>query len=180
MAQEIAYRWAYRVFAAVSLIVLASGLLLVFFYRPSGETEIFQLEEGFNPAVFLQSTHQSTTWIWFALLAAIVILEFAKRTVGSGVLLSVTLGVAIGVTFTGFLLPWDQLALNAVTVGTDIEGFAPVVGPGNDVQFVLLDGAEVSVSTFRLWFFVHISLGVLVLLPAVFVYRRGSNRAGSQ
>jgi quinol-cytochrome oxidoreductase complex cytochrome b subunit len=41
-------------------------------------------------------------------------------------------------SFTGYLLPWDQLALWAVTVGTNMMGFTPVFG--NQVQFVLLGG----------------------------------------
>ena len=162
MTQEAIYRWTYRSFAVVSLIVVVSGVLLVFFYRPTA---------GASDNV-LQSLHLVTTWAWLAMLVAIVALEFGRRSVVSAGALLVNLGIVAGVAFTGYLLPWDQLALNAITVGTDIEGFTPVVGRGNDVQFILIDGNEVSVSTFRLWFFAHIGLGVLVLLPAVFVYRR--------
>ncbi len=39
-------------------------------------------------------------------------------------------------SFTGYLLPWDQLALWAVTVGTNMMGYTPVFG--NEVRFVLL------------------------------------------
>jgi quinol-cytochrome oxidoreductase complex cytochrome b subunit len=44
-------------------------------------------------------------------------------------------------SFTGYLLPWDQLALWAVTVGTNMMGFTPVFG--DQVQFVLLGGVEI-------------------------------------
>jgi quinol-cytochrome oxidoreductase complex cytochrome b subunit len=36
--------------------------------------------------------------------------------------------VTLGLSFTGYLLPWDQLAFWAITVGTSIAGYAPVVG----------------------------------------------------
>ena len=42
-------------------------------------------------------------------------------------------------SFTGYLLPWDQLALWAVTVGTNMIGYTPVFG--SQVRFVLLGGA---------------------------------------
>ena len=36
--------------------------------------------------------------------------------------------LTLGASFTGYLLPWDQLAFWAITVGTAIAGYAPVVG----------------------------------------------------
>ena len=36
--------------------------------------------------------------------------------------------LTLGLSFTGYLLPWDQLAFWAITVGTNIAGYAPVLG----------------------------------------------------
>ena len=44
-------------------------------------------------------------------------------------------------SFTGYLLPWDQLSLWAVTVGTNMAGYTPVFG--NQVRFVLLGGNDI-------------------------------------
>ena len=44
-------------------------------------------------------------------------------------------------SFTGYLLPWDQLAIWAITVGMNMVGSAPVAG--RDTRFVLLGGFEV-------------------------------------
>ena len=44
-------------------------------------------------------------------------------------------------SFTGYLLPWDQLALWAITVGSNIAGSAPVLG--TQTRLVLLGGFEV-------------------------------------
>src|SRR3712207_9144571 len=57
------------------------------------------------------------------------------------VLLLLTLLLA----FTGYLLPWDQLAIWAVQVGTSMAGFTPVFG--QQVQFVLLGGVEIGPET---------------------------------
>jgi len=51
-------------------------------------------------------------------------------------------------SFTGYLLPWDQLAFWAITVGTSIAKQAPLVGP--TIQFILLGGHEIGPQTFIL------------------------------
>ena len=48
-------------------------------------------------------------------------------------------------SFTGYLLPWDQLALWAVTVGTNMGGYSPVLG--DQVRFALLGSAEIGTET---------------------------------
>ena len=55
----------------------------------------------------------------------------------------ILLTLTLLLSFTGYLLPWDQLALWAVTVGTNMIGYTPVFG--RDVRFVLLGGAEIGV-----------------------------------
>ena len=52
-----------------------------------------------------------------------------------------TLLLTLLLSFTGYLLPWDQLALWAVAVGTNMMGYTPVFG--KEVRFVLLGGAEI-------------------------------------
>jgi quinol-cytochrome oxidoreductase complex cytochrome b subunit len=63
-------------------------------------------------------------------------------------------------SFTGYLLPWDQLALWAVTVGTNMMGYTPVFG--NEVRFVLLGGKEIGTETLLRWYVLHV-----LLLPFV-------------
>jgi quinol-cytochrome oxidoreductase complex cytochrome b subunit len=65
-------------------------------------------------------------------------------------------------SFTGYLLPWDQLAIWAVTVGTEMMGFTPVFG--KSVQFVLLGGVEIGPNTLLRWYTLHV-----LLLPFVTV-----------
>ena len=61
----------------------------------------------------------------------------------------------------GFLLPWDQLALSAVTVGSEVRGYRVLFEP--TVRFVILGGVEISPGTIIRWFLIH----VLVLGPAL-------------
>jgi quinol-cytochrome oxidoreductase complex cytochrome b subunit len=57
-------------------------------------------------------------------------------------------------SFTGYLLPWDQLAIWAVSVGTGIAGYTPVFG--DQVKFVLLGSVEIGPTTLIRWYVLHV------------------------
>src|SRR2546430_7787281 len=77
-------------------------------------------------------------------------------------------------SFTGYLLPWDQLAIWAVTVGTNMARATPLLGhegpfgpqlglrPDNDVRFVLLGGTTVGAATLLRFYVLH-----CIFLPIV-------------
>ena len=75
---------------------------------------------------------------------------------------AVKLLLTVFLSFTGYLLPWDQLALWAVTVGTNMMGYTPVFG--QEVRFVLLGGAEIGSETLLRWYVLHV-----LFLPFVIV-----------
>jgi quinol-cytochrome oxidoreductase complex cytochrome b subunit len=66
---------------------------------------------------------------------------------------------------------WDQLALWAVTVGTNMMGYTPVFG--DQVRFVLLGGAEIGTDTLLRWYVLHVLLlpFVLVVFLAIHFWR---------
>jgi len=57
--------------------------------------------------------------------------------------------------FTGYLLPWDQLAFWAITVGTSVISYIPVIG--NALSRLLLGGPEVGAATLLKFYSLHIS-----------------------
>src|SRR2546425_974723 len=67
-------------------------------------------------------------------------------------------------SFTGYLLPWDQLALWAVTVGTNMVGATPLIGA--DVLYLLRGSLEVSGTTLLRFYVLHV---VAVPLIAAFL-----------
>jgi len=69
----------------------------------------------------------------------------------SGVLL---LLATLGMGFTGYLLPMNQRAYWATTVGTEIAGSAPLIGPF--IMRVLRGGSDLSAVTLARFFSVHI------------------------
>ncbi len=79
---------------------------------------------------------------------------------GMGMLLLV-----LGANFTGYLLPWDQLAFWAITVGTSILSYIPIIG--QPLSRLLLGGPEVGAATLLTFYSLHISfipLGILALM----------------
>ena len=56
-------------------------------------------------------------------------------------------------SFTGYLLPWDQLAYWAITVGTNIASAAPLVG--DKIRFVLLGGNQIEQNTLLRFYVLH-------------------------
>ncbi len=70
--------------------------------------------------------------------------------------------VTLLLAFTGYLLPWDQLAIWAVTVGTNMIQNSPVVG--KEAGFVLLGGSQIGAQTLVRWYTLHV-----LALPFVIV-----------
>ena len=85
----------------------------------------------------------------------------------SGVVL---LLVTIGFGFTGYLLPWDQKAYWATTVGTRIAGTPPFIG--DFILRVVRGGDELSAVTLARFFGVHVWVlpTLLLLLTAFHMY----------
>ncbi len=79
--------------------------------------------------------------------------------------------LTLGASFTGYLLPWDQLAYWAITVGTAIAGYAPVIG--NDIRFLLLGDQVVGQEALIRFYVLHVAVipTLMVLLIAVHFWR---------
>jgi quinol-cytochrome oxidoreductase complex cytochrome b subunit len=63
--------------------------------------------------------------------------------------------LVLGANFTGYLLPWDQLAFWAITVGTSILSYIPLIG--SFLTRMLLGGPEVGPATLLNFYSLHIS-----------------------
>ena len=78
--------------------------------------------------------------------------------------------VVTGFGFTGYLLPWDQKAFWATTVGTRIAGVAPVVG--DYILRITRGGEDLTAITLARFFGVHVWVlpASLLLLLAIHMY----------
>jgi len=79
--------------------------------------------------------------------------------------------VTLFMSFTGYLLPWDQLAFWAITVGSSIAGYAPLIG--QQMKFVLLGDTTVGQEALLRFYVLHVAVlpAVLVLLIAIHFWR---------
>jgi quinol-cytochrome oxidoreductase complex cytochrome b subunit len=79
--------------------------------------------------------------------------------------------LTLGLSFTGYLLPWDQLAYWAITVGTNIAGYAPVVGP--KLKYLMLGGNVVGQPALIRFYALHVMVlpTVAILLVAIHLWR---------
>ncbi len=80
--------------------------------------------------------------------------------IGVGLLL-----LTLGLSFTGYLLPWDQLAFWAITVGSNIAAYAPVLG--SRLRFLLLGGHVIGPMTLVRFYVLHcviLPLAALILV----------------
>ena len=72
----------------------------------------------------------------------------------------VLLFLTIMLSFTGYLLPWDQIAYWAITIGTNMGGYAPLFN--TPVNRLLLGGLEVGQNTLLRFYVLHIMVFPLV------------------
>jgi quinol-cytochrome oxidoreductase complex cytochrome b subunit len=157
--------------ASEFVVLAATGLFLVFQYRPEASQSWNAL--GLGPSgvhlwAIARVVHRTTSALFIATaLGAVVVVALAYWTSRTpeeprhgrrlDLLVIGLLPLALFASFTGYLLPWDQLALWAVTVGTNMSGYRPVFG--HEVKFVLMGGVEVSRETLLRWFYTHLLVG---------------------
>ena len=165
------------------ILLTITGIFLMFFYRPAAGAGA---EFAFNDMQAIMQEVQFGELVrnlhrWAAHLMVLSVFLHMARVFYHGaykpprefnwvvgvVLLLLTLLLA----FTGYLLPWDQLALWAVAVGTEMMGYTPVFG--EQVQFVLLGGVEIGPETLLRFYVLHVLLlpFVLTLFLAVHFWR---------
>ena len=150
-----------------------SGVLLMFYYVPSTDrayTDILALENNVRFGLLMRNMHR-----WMAHGMVLTVLMHMMRVFYTGaykpprefnwVVGVVLLVLTLLLSFTGYLLPWDQLAIWAITVGTNMVGSAPILGEPN--RFVLVGGFQVGQSALIRFYTLHV-IG-LPLLAAVFM-----------
>ena len=150
--------------ASLFLFVLqgVTGIFLTTYYTPSPDHAYDSITYIMNGVAFgwlIRGIHH-----WGATLMVVVVFIHLLRVfvtasfkypreltwlIGVGLLL-----LTLGMGFTGYLLPWDQRAYWATTVGTQIAGTVPLIG--EFILKALRGGAELSALTLQRFFSAHI------------------------
>lgn len=166
------------------MIQVATGILLLLYYRP-GANEAFESVQYIMTRVqfgwLVRSIHSWSANLMiftaFVHMFSVLFLRAYRKpremTWVTGMLL---LFLVMGFGFSGYLLPWNQLAYFATKVGTDIVRQVPVVG--TPIMVFLRGGEEVSGATLSRFFGFHVALlpGICTFLLGMhlfFIQRQG-------
>ncbi len=155
-------------------LLIATGALLMLAYEPSPERAYQSVVELHNETLFggfVRNLHH-----WSANILAAVVLAHLLRVLFTGGIhgprqFNWVIGLALlagilAANFTGYLLPWDQLAYWAVTICTGMLAYVP--GIGGWLQQVARGGAEIGSATLVLFYSFHTTL-----LPVMLVLGMG-------
>ena len=148
----------------VFLVLCVTGVLLMFYYVPSA-TEAYARMQDLHGAVFfgrfLRNVHR-----WAAEAMVVLAVAHMARVFLTGshkrprefnwVVGVVLLLLTLFMSFTGYLLPWDQLAYWAITVGTAIARYAPVAG--DEIRYFLLGGGDVGGEALLRFYVLHVAV----------------------
>lgn len=185
--KEIGFRYSYYL-GVISTVLLgslvASGIYLMFFYVPAPESayaDIQNIQTEVTFGQYIRNVHR-----WSAHLMVLAVAAHMARVFFRGaykkprefnwVIGVVLLVLTLLLSFTGYLLPWDQLAYWAVTVGTEMASYVPIIG--EQVQEMLLGGPMVGAATLLRFYVLHVavlpSLIVMVLMIHLWRWRKDS------
>lgn len=150
------------------LVQLATGILLLLYYRPSASEAFESVQYVMAEVPFgwlIRSIHS-----WGANLAVLVVVLhlisvfFLKAYRAPREMTWITgaflLFLMLGFGFSGYLLPWNELAFFATRVGTDVPAQIPIVGPL--LSLILRGGSDVTGATLSRFYGIHVAI-----LPAV-------------
>jgi quinol-cytochrome oxidoreductase complex cytochrome b subunit len=155
------------------LVLTITGLYLMFFYVPSVSRAYQDIQAISSSVAFgdlVRNMHR-----WGAHLMVLTVFLHMVRVFYHGaykpprefnwVVGVVLLLLTLLLSFTGYLLPWDQIAFWAITVGTQMAQYAPLLG--SESSFFLLGGIEVGQNTLLRFYVLHVI--ALPLVAAIFM-----------
>lgn len=164
------YTWGLGGLSALLMVILGlTGVVLQNNYTPAAPQaylDILEINSNVWFGELIRNIHH-----WSAnLLIVVAVLHMVRVFVtgsyrsprelnwliGAGMLL-----LTLGGNFTGYLLPWDQLAFWAITVGTSIISYVPLVGGW--LSQLILGGVEVGANTLLNFYSMHISIVPLLI-----------------
>jgi quinol-cytochrome oxidoreductase complex cytochrome b subunit len=155
------------------LLLTVTGVLLMFYYRPAVEHAYQDMKDletvvGFGMMlrnIHRYSAHGMVITVFLHMIRVFYTGAYKPPREFNWVVGVVLFTLTLLLSFTGYLLPWDQLAFWAITVGTNMVGSAP--GFGDSVRFMLIGGYEVGENALIRFYVLHV-IG-LPLLLAVFM-----------
>ena len=174
----------------IFLILTISGILLMFYYRPTIEyayTDMIDLTEqvpfGIMREIHRWGAHAMVITVWLHMFRVFMTGSYKPPREFNWAIGVILLVLTLLLSFTGYLLPWDQLAIWAIAVGSNMAGATPLLGaegPGSallaigvinfitkvsDVRFALIGGRFLGEATLLRFYVLHcIGLPFIIMI----------------
>ena len=146
------------------MIQAMTGMLLLFYYRPAAESAFESVQFIMTEVRFgwlIRSIHSWTANLMVAaaflhLFSVFFMRAYRKPRELTWVTGVIMLFFAMGFGFSGYLLPWNELAFFATKVGTEIVAVVPLVG--KTLMEFLRGGEDVTGATLTRFFAIHVAI----------------------
>jgi len=182
----------------VFLVLTVTGILLMFYYRPTVEyayNDIIDLGEqvplGIMREIHRWGAHLMVITVWLHMFRVFMTGSYKPPREFNWSIGVILLTLTMLLSFTGYLLPWDQLAIWAITVGSNMARATPFLGhegpgaallaigdvnlvhAGSDARFAMLGGRFIGEATLLRFYVLHcIGLPfVIMIFMAVHFWR---------
>ncbi len=164
----------------IFLALTVTGILLMFYYRPTVEYaygDIIDLKEqvplGIMREIHRWGAHLMVIAVWLHMFRVFMTGAYKSPREFNWMVGVVLLVLTMLLSFTGYLLPWDQLAIWAITVGSNMAGATPLVGtsgpgssllaigdvnfvtPSSDARFALIGGRFIGEAALLRFYVLH-------------------------
>jgi quinol-cytochrome oxidoreductase complex cytochrome b subunit len=174
------------------LVETITGVLLMFYYRPTYEhafNDILALRDVTTLGVLREmhrwGAHAMVISVWLHMYRVFLTGSYKPPREFNWVIGVILLVLTLLLSFTGYLLPWDQLAIWAITVGSNMAratpflghegpgnkllqlGGVPLIHSGSDARFALIAGQSIGEWTLNRFYILHcvaipLAVGVLI------------------
>ena len=159
------------------ILLAVTGILLMFYYHPAvpqAYDDMKDLRFVVSNGVFLRNLHRLAAHVMVIAVFWHMFHVFYRGGYRpphefNWVIGVVLLLVTLFLSYTGYLLPWDQLAFWAITVGTNIISYIPLLG--HPIRFLLLGGHQIGENALLRFYVLHcviLPLFAIVLLAIHF------------
>ncbi len=167
--------WLGTITLVLFVILSITGVVLMFVYVPSIERAyhtIKDVEFVVSYGWFIRRMHRWAAHLMVAFVFLHMIRVFltgayksSKKNVNANrpfnwIIGLILLLLTMLLSYTGYLLPWDQLALWAITIGANIALSVPIIG--EQAQFLMQGGTIIDQNTLIIWYTLHIAVLPLV------------------
>lgn len=153
-----------------------TGILLLLYYKPGADTAFESVQFLITKVKYgwlIRSVHSWSANLMILCAFIHLFSNFFERAYRKPRELTWLTGMvmfllAMGFGFSGYLLPWNELAYFATKVGTDIPGVIPIIG--KPIQLLLRGGADVTGATLSRFYGIHVCI-----LPLTFLVVLGAH-----